>query len=427
MKHSTKWGPAVALVASVALLVSGSSSASSSAATASPAAVTPVTITFWHSYSEAGSEVQTITDNLIPRFEAEHPGITVKQVAIPYDSLHQKLLTAAAGGDLPDVVRLDLSWVAELANLGVLSKLNTEMSDFTKYSKLVFPGTLASNYFKGSYYGLPLDTNTRIMFWNKAAFAKAKISKAPATFAELVADAPKLKKVGIYVFGESGTGGWNTLPWIWSGGGDITDAKFTKSTGYLNSAKNIATVQMLVNMYKKGYIPNLITGNKSALGTSDGLAKGKYASILDGPWMVPVMKGMYPNFKLAMAPVPAGPGGSVSVVGGEDVAMMSTTTQKAASLELIRYMLSPDWQLSMAKVGQMPVRKDLNAVLPSVQSYYKLFAQQLLTAKPRIPSPNWTKIDQIVNDQMQRALNGSMTVKAALTAAAKAIDPLLVA
>lgn len=105
---------------------------------------------------------------------------------------------------------------------------------------------------------------------------------------------------------------------------------------------------------------------------------------------------------------------------------MSTTTEKAASLELIRYMLSPDWQLSMAKVGQMPVRKDLNGVLPSVQPYYKLFAQQLLTAKPRIPSPNWTKIDQIVNDQMQRALNGSMTVKAALTAAAKAIDPLLV-
>ena len=393
---------------------------------AAPAQAAPVTITFWHAYSEAGSEVKTITDILIPRFEALHPGIIVNQVAIPYDSLHQKLLTAAAGGDLPDVVRLDLSWIAELANLGVLAKLNVQMSDFTKYTKLVFPGTLAANYFKGNYYGLPLDTNTRVMFWNKAAFAKAKIAKAPATFAQLVADAPKLKKVGIYAFGESGTGGWNTLPWIWSGGGDITNPKFTKSTGFLNSPKSIAVVQMLVDMYKKGYIPNLITGNKSALGTTDGLAKGKYATILDGPWMVPIMASMYPHFKLAMAPVPAGPGGSVSVVGGEDVAMMATTTQKAASLELIRYMLSPDWQLSMAKVGQMPVRQDLNAVLPSVHSYYKIFAKQLLTAKPRIPSPNWSKIDQIVTDQMQKALTGSMTVKAALTAAAKAIDPLLV-
>lgn len=410
----------MAIAASVALLAAGFSSGASSAAT-------PVTVKFWHAYSEGGSEVKTITDILIPRFEAEHPGITVKQVAIPYDSLHQKLLTAAAGGDLPDVVRSDLAWVPELAKLGVLAPLSEVMSDFASYSKLVFPGTLATNYYKGKYYGLPLDTNTRVMFWNKAAFAKAKISKPPATFAELKAAAPKLKKVGIYAFADSGTGGWGILPWIWSGGGDITDAKYTKSTGYLNSAKNIATVQMLVSMYKSGYLPNLITKNKSAIGTSDGLAKGKYATILDGPWMFPIMAGQYPDFKTATALVPAGPGGSVSVVGGEDVVMMSTTTQKEASLELIRYMLSTDWQLSMAKVGQMPVRKDLSAILPSIQPYYSIFAEQLKTAKPRIPSPNWPKIDQILDDHIQRALNGSMTVKAALTAAAKAIDPLLTA
>lgn len=421
MKHSRKWGSAVAVAASAALLATGLSATVNSAA-----ADSPVTINFWHAYSSDGSEVKTITNILIPRFEETHPGIIVKQVAIPYDSLHQKLLTAAAGGDLPDVVRSDLAWVPELANLGVLAPLSDQMSDFKNYSKLVFPGPLATNYFKGKYYGLPLDTNTRIMFWNKDVFAKAKIAKPPVTFADLKADAPKLKKIGVYAFGESGTGGWSILPWIWSGGGDITDAKYTKSTGYLNSAKNIATVQMLVDMYKHGYIPDLITKNKSALGTLDGLAKGKYATVLDGPWLYPILSGVYPNYKTTSALVPAlNKGGSESVVGGEDVVMMSTTQQKDASLEFIRYMLSPDWQLEMAKVGQMPVRKDVSAILPTIQPYYAIFAQQLQTAKPRIPSPNWPKIDQILDDQLQRALNGSLTVKAALTSAAKAIDPLL--
>lgn len=384
-----------------------------------------VTITFWHAYSDDSPEVKTITGILIPRFEAEHPGITVKQVAIPYDSLHTKLLTAAAGGDLPDVARADLAWVPELANLGILTPLSTEMSDFKKYSSLVFPGTLATNYFKGKYYGLPLDTNTRVMFWNKAAFAKAGLSKAPATFAELKAAAPKLKKAGAYLFADSGTGGWSSLPWIWSGGGDITDSKFTVSTGYLNSAKNIATIQMLVDLYKGGYIPNLITKNKSAIGSSDGLPKGNYATVFDGPWMYPIWKGQYPNYAPTAALIPAGPGGSVSVVGGEDIVLMSSSTKKAAALDFIRYTLSTDWQLSMAKVGQMPVRKDLGAVLPSIQPYYATFAEQLKTAKPRIPSPNWPKIDGILDTNLQNALNGKMTVKAALTAAAKAIDPLL--
>lgn len=420
MKCSTRWGSAVALAASVALLATGVSAGSSSAATGNP-----VTVTFWHAYSEDGSEVKTITNILIPRFEAEHPDINIKQVAIPYDSLHQKLLVAAAGGDLPDVVRADLAWVPELANLGVLSPLSSEMSDFKAYSKMVFPGPLATNYFKGKYFGLPLDTNTRVMFWNKAVFAKAGISKAPKTFADLKADAPKLKKIGAYLYGESGTGGWSILPWIWAGGGDITDAKYTKSSGYINSAKNIATIQMLVSMYKSGYIPNLITKNKSAIGTSDGLAKGKYATILDGPWMFPIMAGQYPKFKPTTVLVPAGLGGTSSVVGGEDVVMMSTTQQKAASLEFIRYMLSTDWQLSMAKVGQMPVRKDVSSILPSIAPYYATFAEQLKTARPRIPSPNWQKIDAVLDDRLQRALNGSMTVKAALNSAAKAIDPLL--
>lgn len=385
----------------------------------------PVTVTFWHAYSDDSPEVKTITGLLIPRFEAEHPDIIVKQVAIPYDSLHQKLLTAAAGGDLPDVVRADLAWVPELAKLGVLASLGTEMPDFKKYANAAFPGTLATNLYKGKYYGLPLDTNTRVMFYSKDALAKAGLKKPPATFAELVADAPKFKKAGYFTFADGGTGGWSSLPWIWSGGGDITNPTFTKSTGFLNSPKSVAAVQMLVDLYKKGYIPNLITKNKGAIGTSDGLPKGKYATILDGPWMYPIWAGQYPDFKPTATSVPAGPGGSISVVGGEDIVLMSTTQQKAAALEFIRYTQSTDWQLSMAKVGQMPIRKDVAAILPSIQPYYAQFAEQLKTAKPRIPSANWPKIDGILDNAIQSALLGKATVAKALTDAAKQIDPLL--
>src|SRR3954452_15898705 len=69
------------------------------------------TVTFWHAYSSDGPEVKRLEKVLIPAFEKLHPNIVVKDVAIPYDSLHQKLVTAVAGGQLPDLVRSDIIWV----------------------------------------------------------------------------------------------------------------------------------------------------------------------------------------------------------------------------------------------------------------------------------------------------------------------------
>src|SRR5207248_10544332 len=118
------------------------------------------TITFWDAYSSDGPEVKRLEKVVIPYFEQTHPGIVVKDVTIPYDSLHQKLITAVAGGQLPDLVRSDIIWVPELANLGVLQPLDTTLPDFKSISSKVFAGPLATNFWKGHYYALPLDTTT---------------------------------------------------------------------------------------------------------------------------------------------------------------------------------------------------------------------------------------------------------------------------
>ena len=96
---------------------------------ASPVLAQDVTITFWGSYGNGGNSTQqdALNDTLIPAFEAAHPGIKVKYVDVPYDSLLQKLTTSAAGGELPDLVRADLGWVPQFADLGVLVPLSDAM------------------------------------------------------------------------------------------------------------------------------------------------------------------------------------------------------------------------------------------------------------------------------------------------------------
>ena len=385
------------------------------------------TITFWHAYAENPSapEMQRLTKIVIPRFEKLNPTIKVEQVPFSYGNLQQKLTTSVAGGTLPDVIRADLAWVPQYAKLRAFAPLDVVMPDFKKIAKAMYPGSLATNYYKGHYYGLPLDTNTRVLMYNKDALASAGITKPPTTFAELRAAAPRLKAKGIYLFADGGTGGWNVLPWIWSGGGSLTNKTFTKATGFLNSAKSVAAVQLLVDLYRDGAIPSLITGDTGATGTEDGLATGKYATILDGPWMFPIFAKAYPGFKLQTALVPKGPGGSISVVGGEDIVLSQSSKKKAAALQFIRFMTSSWAQEQMAHAGQMPVRADVSKQLKKINAYFGIFASQLKQARPRTPSPNWPQIDTVLGNAVAAAIKGSQPTKAALDDAARQIDALL--
>ena len=383
------------------------------------------TITFWNAYSSDGPEVKRLEKVVIPQFEKTHPGLIVKDVAIPYDDLHQKLVTAVAGGQLPDLVRSDIIWVPELANLGVLQPLDKTMKSFKALSQTVFAGPLATNYWKGHYYGLPLDTNTRTFNYSPAALQAAGISSPPKTFAQLQQDAATAKAKGLYLYAESGTSCWNVCPWIWSNGGSITNSTYTKASGYLNGPKSVAAIQMLVNLYKAGEMPNIILGGSGGLGTYDGINQDKYASTLDGPWAFAIFAGAYKNTHLAGSLIPAGPGGSVSVVGGEDIVMTRSSKNKAAAGEFTKFMLSPWAQNQMARAGQMPVLKNLTKQLVKIHPYYSIYLKQIANARPRTPTPKWPQIDQVFQTEIAKAFKGDETVQQALDSAAQQIDALL--
>ena len=425
MKRSTTAGMAVAAAVAIALLASGCSSSAGN--TDEGTATNPVTITFWGSYGNGGNSTQqdALNKTLIPAFEKANPGIKVKYTDIAYDSLLQKLTTSAAGGQLPDLVRADLGWVPQFAQNGVLVPLSDSMSDYKALAAKDYDGNVATNLYQGKYYGLPLDTNTRVLITDQAALAKAGVTAPPATFADLQTMADKLKGSGVSLFADSGLGAWNISPWIWSGGGELTNAKETKATGYLNSATNVTTIQMLVDWYKEGLIPNLLTGNTGATGTSDGLPKTDYATIFDGPWMSGIWAGQYPTFKPAYSKIPAGPGGSVSVVGGEDIVLTASSKHQEAAEKFIRFTQGSDFQLAMVKTGQMTVQPDLASKQTAIDAYYQTFSDQLKTAKSRIASPNQSKIDTVLSTTLTPAFLGTTTVKAALDSAASQIDTLL--
>ncbi|MFT4028279.1 MAG: extracellular solute-binding protein [Protaetiibacter sp.] len=376
---------------------------------------TPTEITFWHTYSTDSAENDQLTNTVLPEFAKECPGVTVDAVVMPYDGLHDQLIAGVSAGGLPDVMRMDIIWTPEFADLGALQAVD-DFDGFSDITSSVLPGPLSTNEYQGAYYGLPLDTNTQAYVYNTDL-----ISTPPTTFDELEALGEELKDSGVSALALGGSGPWNVLPWFWSAGGTVTNDDYTKASGYLDSADSVAALQWLVDFNSAGLL-----GASSVGGTPDswgGFSGGQYAGLSDGPWLVATFQS---DMSLGEATIPAGPGGSISVVGGENLVMFASSTHQQAAWAFEKFLMSDFAQEAMAEVGQIPVTQSaLASSAVTGVSYLAPFVEQLQTAQARTPVPNWTQIDPILTDAFSAALLGDKTAEQALSDAATQIDPLL--
>ena len=384
--------------------------------------VEPVTLQYWHTHSDAEAAQ---LDQVIAAFEAANPGVTVESTRYAYSDYKTALLTAISSGAVPDAARLDIAWVSEFADQGALTQLDGNLPDFEVIIADTFPGPLSTNVWQDHYYGMPLDTNTQVLLWNKSVFEAAGLTAAPTTMEEFATVACQLTDAAKKTFGyaQGGTYFWAPAPVFYAMGGKVTDEKITTATGYVNGADSVAAFTMLKDLYDQGCLsPNLLGGG---IATDAGHAEGTYAMIIDGPWMVDIYKGNYPNFEVNFAPVPSGPQGTTSsVVGGEDVVVLADSQNQEAAMKWAAYLLSPDAQKMMAAVGQMPTLASLVGD-PAMPAYFAVFQEQLKTAQARVPHPKWSDMDNAINNAYQRMLKGDQTPQEALDQAATEIDALL--
>jgi len=382
----------------------------------------PATIRYWHTMSD--SEAAKL-DEAIALFEAANSGINVESTRYAYSDFKTALLTSIAGGDVPDVVRMDIAWVSEFANQGALMQLDGVLPDFDNIAASVFAGPLSTNFWNGHYYGLPQNTNTQVLLYNKTLFDAAGISAPPATMEEFAIVACQLSDAAkdIYGYAQGGTYFWAPAPVFYAMGGIIVDEGITTASGFVNAKESVAAFTMLKDLYDNGCLsPNLLGGG---IATDAGHATGIYAMIIDGPWMVDIYKSNYPDFQVNFAPIPTGPDGKTSsVVGGEDAVILESSKNKEAAQKFLTFLMSEDTQKMMAQVGMMPTLSSLTGS-SDLPSYFEVFMTQLQTAQARVPSPVWSDMDGAINNAYQRMLKGEQTPQEALDQAAEEINALL--
>lgn len=384
-----------------------------------------VTINFWHHYSAQSAENETLMNVLIPAFEAENPGIKVNAVSHEWAELHDKVLVSANSNALPDVARCDIAWLPEFQKMGILVALDEEMPNFAEVSGKLLDSAMSTAIINGHYYALALNTNSKIVFYNKAMLEAAGVS-IPATMEEWIEAVKKLsgensKGQQVWGWNEPALAGWNICPFIWSFGGALTNEDQTIATGYINGPATVKAVETFAELVKAGAITGFNAGD---IPMTDGFGTGRYAMMLEGPWKSAELAGAYPDVAYGTAPIPAGEGGSISVLGGEDIAMFNTPNKEAA-WKFMQFMTGEYAETEMAKCGQIPVNRAALESDTVKTADYAPFIEAIQTAKARPTVAAWSEMDNGLQVAMNAVVTGEKTAQEAMDELAVAWDALL--
>lgn len=157
----------------------------------------PVKLAFWT--ISLRPTFDDFFNGLFETYKKDHSNVTVEWTDLPYDAIQNKLITAAAGGNCPDVVNLNTGMALILAGKDILANLDTEATEEQRsvYVKTLYEATkISKGTFAFPWYGAP-----SVMIYNKDLFAKAGIQTPPKSFDEMLSLVESFKqKTGAYLY-----------------------------------------------------------------------------------------------------------------------------------------------------------------------------------------------------------------------------------
>ncbi len=137
-----------------------------------------VTITMWqHSYPP----LNDWTESQITAFTDENPNITVEYEVVPFEEWNQRLLTALAGGQAPNVFEADDYTMAQFIRDGVISPIQPSLFGFEDVEglKADYEGeSLGLVESEGQLYAIPYDWEAPVVGYNLALLEEHDIDAA---------------------------------------------------------------------------------------------------------------------------------------------------------------------------------------------------------------------------------------------------------
>lgn len=360
-------------------------------------------------------------------------GIKVHLEIPTWDVLYGKILTAVAGGEGPDVLNIGNTWSAALQATGAFLPFDAAtMRTIDGTGRFVAPALATAGAPGRTATSVPLYGQVYALYYNKALFRAAGITRPPGTWQEFVADAKRLTRPGQWGVALPGASGAMNAHFAFILGRQ-NGAQLFGATGrpQLDSAAERAAVRQYVDLLATDHVINPSSAEDSGFGSQDDLAHGKVAMTFAQSSAVGYFKTLhFAGYGVApiptLDPLPSGGVDVQSMIGGINLSVFKSSAHRAAALRLVRFLTSDAEQIRLNQAyGSLPVVTSAYSA-PAFRNPEDRTFESVLTrhAEPMPRVAAEAKMEAVVGDAMAalwaKAAVGPVTsaaVSAALHAA----------
>lgn len=326
--------------------------------------------------------------NVMQPYLDQNPNVNLEVTVLDWGSAWTKITTAATSGEGPDVLQLGTTWVPAIAAMNGIENITDRVQELGGESSYL-PASWKTTMIDGQsdIYGVPWFVDARALFYRKDALDQVGLNAETAfkdwdTFRETLRKLNGVEIEGekLVAFGVPGKNDWNVphniFPWIWAAGGAIFNEDNTKAT--FNDEKALEGVMYYTGLAHEGLVDKASLEKNSSQIESD-FSEGKSAIMVSGSWMIknfatPEADGGVAEKTAAqnygVAPLPAGPAGQATFIGGSHLTVFAGSKHKDAAWDVIKYLSSDDAQLAYAQAsGQLPGKISVMESLSSDPNY----------------------------------------------------------
>lgn len=305
----------------------------------------------------------------IPDFEKANTNIKVEMQFVPESELQQKLLTAKAAGNAPDVSSIDETFLDTLTKQDVLLPLPPEVINVKEEMGELTAGlyNISVNGKEAQYYGLPNGVFSSALYVNLGLLKEMghELKDIPAKWDDFLTWAKSVTKwngdtldvAGLAIYANeysvyedlrlqmAGPLKGNTFP--------------TKDSMVQADEAGVNSWKFIMDLYNVHKLDSIAEG----LNSRERFGAGKAVTLYNWTWFNGFMPNQYPDIEWAIIIPPSMSGEPVYGRRGPDVGFTVTSQKQEhleASFKFYRYLVSPAYLAKYCKLrGVQPSLKTM--------------------------------------------------------------------